>query len=457
MQKKLHRPPLAEHENVSGSQVKNRARAIQVGVSAALLVASTVPARAELGWSMDAGVSHTDNATLADTNVSEDTLASVGGTIDYDHETRRMKAALTGRGAYVHYLDDTFDDDLQSYASGSLVFGVVPETFLWSVEDTFGQIAIDQFQPVTPENRQNVNTFSTGPDLILRVGDQSDVKLSGRFGTSRYEDTDRINSETVEGSLSFERHLSERSLWALVASTHRVKYDAPGDPEYDQPSVYATLQATGSRQSFTIDVGVNRVDAGDRTDTNPLVRVAWNRRIAPSWTMDVHARSEYQNTSQQFVSQNLIRNNVTAEVGISEVPAAAYEGGVVFAFERSRTQVEIEGGYNRLDYVVNNGLNEKTWYAGTGISRRHTPQLEGFVNYRIEKRSYDDNPLRDDTRQRAELGLDWRVGRNLFLTGGYQYNDADSDSATNRYTVNLFFVTLSYRQGTSTSSGALED
>lgn len=437
--------------------MKNRARAIQVGVSAALLVASTAPVRADVAWSLDAGASHTDNATLADENASEDTLTSVGGSIDYDHKSRRVEAALTGRGNYVHYVDDTFDDDFQSFARGSLVFGVAPETFLWSVEDTFGQIAIDQFQPVTPENRQNVNNFSTGPDLILRVGDQSDVKLSGRYGTSSYEDTDRIDSETLEATVSFERHLSELSSWALVASNHRVKYDSPGNPEYDQPSLYASLQATGGRQSFTVDLGANQVDIAGRKDTNPLVRVAWNRRIARSWTMDLHARSEYQNTSEQFISQNLTRNPGTAEVGISEAPAAAYEAGVGFAFDRARTQFELETGYTRLDYVVDNGLNEKTWYAGAGVTRRHTPQLEGFVNYRIEDRTYDDNPVRDDVRQRIELGLDWRVGRNLFLTGGYQYNDADSDSASNRYTVNLFFVTLSYRQGDNASSRALAD
>jgi hypothetical protein len=437
--------------------MKNRARGIQVGVSAALLVASTVPVRAELEWSLDAGASHTDNATLADQNASEDTLASFGGSIDFDHESRRLQAALTGHGNYVHYLDDTFDDDFQSYASGNLVFGVVPETFLWTLDDTYGQIAINQFEPVTPDNRQDVNNFSTGPDVLLRAGTQSSVRLSGRYGTSTYEETDSIDSETLHASVSFERRLSESASWALVAASNRVKYDAPGDPEYDQPSIYGSLQSEGGRQSFTIDVGATQVDAEGEKETKPLVRVALNRRIASSWTMDLHLRSEYQNTSEQFVSQNLLRNTDTAEVGISDAPAAAYEGGVSFSFQRSRTRFEIESGYSRLDYIVDNGLNEKTWYAGAGITRRHTPQLEGFFNYRLVKHEYDDNPLRDDTRHRAELGLDWRVGRNVFLTGGYQYTDVDSDSATNRYTVNLFFLTLSYRHAPNAGSQPVDN
>jgi hypothetical protein len=424
----------------------NRARAIQVSIGSALLAACALPVHAETGWSVDAGVSHTDNATLTDVDPQEDTLASVGGAIAYEQKTNRLEASLTGHGNYVHYTDDTFDDDFQSYARGELIVGIVPERFLWTVEDTFGQIAINQFEPVTPDNRQNLNTFSTGPDFIVRLGTQSDIELSGRYRDTQYEESKQVDSQEVQGSIAFRRHISESTSWELVASDSRIEYDAPGDPEYDQSELYASWQSRENRQTLTIDVGANRVDSDAGNFTKPLLRVDWSRRVAPSWTLGVGLRSEYQNTGDQFVSQNLDSSIGTADIGISQAPAASYDGSVSLEFDRARTRFGFEAGYSKLDYVVDNGLNEESSHGMLSLTRKHTPQLEGFVSYRIEKHDYE-NSLLSDLRQRIGVGLDWRVGRKIFLTGGYQYSDVDSDSPTNRYDASLFFITLSYRQG----------
>lgn len=419
------------------------------GTTLALLASS---AWADLGWSVDAGVGHTDNATLVDVDPVSDTLPSIGGAIAFDQQTRRVQASIKGQGNYVHYVDDTYDDDFIGNATASLVFGILPETFLWTIEDNYGQIAINQFAPVTPDNRQNLNDFSTGPDLIIRLGSQSDIVLAGRYGSSRYEDSEQIDSETLQGSLSFRRHVSQTSFWGLVASTSRIEYDSPGSPHYDQPMAYATWQSDGARQSLSIDAGVNRIDTANDSFTNPLVRVGWNRKLSPSWTMDLHLGSEYQNTAQQFVTQRAQLERENEKVGISEVPAANHYGGLEFAFERTRTRFSIGGSYSKLDYVVDNGLNADNWGIQAQFSRRMTPRLQGFLTYRIDDRNYEADSGLDETLQTAELRLDWRAGRATFLTVGYSYSDSDSDSTTNTYAANLVFLTISYRYGTLTES-----
>jgi hypothetical protein len=432
-----------------------RARATQVGIGTAMFLISCTAARADIGWTIDAGAAHTDNAALTDTAEKSDTMGLLGGSIDYEHDSRRLKASLVGSGNYVHYLDDTFDDDFQSQASGKLAVGIVPDRFLWNVEDTFGQISVNQFQPVTPDNRQNVNTFSTGPDFIARLGPQSDLTFSGRYGDTQYEESDQIDSKRWSGSVAFRRHVSDTTSWGVIASQQHTEYDVPGSPEYDQPMLYGTWQTTGARQSLSIDVGANRIEVDDESSTKPLVRVDWSRRIATAWTMGVRLKSEYQNTADQFLNQNLIRNASAPELGISQAPAANHSGEVSFAFARPRTRFSVGGGYSQLDYSVDNGLNEDAWYGAVEISRRHTPRLEGFVNYRIDKRTYERNAALDDTRQLAEVGLDWRLGKALYMTAAYQYSNADSDAATSRYSANMIYLMFSFRQGTITGPRTL--
>jgi hypothetical protein len=434
----------------------NRARIVSVAASAATFVIFTAPARAELGWTVDTGVSHTDNAALTEDNRVSDTLRSVGGAIAYGLEGRRLQASLNARGSYIDYANNTFDNDFQSYASGGLSYGIVPERFVWSLDDTYGQIAVDQFEPVTPDNRQDINTFSTGPDVILRLGSQSDLKMSARLRDASYEESDQIDSRTILGSIALRRHLSATSLWGVVASTSHVKYDAPGDPTYDQPSLYATWQGTLSRQTVSLDVGANQVETGGQSYTRPLVRLNWDRRLAPSWGMNVYLGSEYQNTSEQFVNQNLHINPGTAEIGISQAPAASYYGGVLLGFERPRTRFSVRADYSKQDYPVDNGLNESSWNSTVTVSRRHTPRVESFLSYRIEKHNYESSLSVDDTRQRANFGVDVRMGKALFLTGGYRYSHSDSDAITNRYSASVFYLTLSFRQGTITESRSFD-
>ena len=407
----------------------------------------SLTAHADTEWTLDAGVARTNNATLSPTDKVSDTLPSVGGSVAYELDSRRIKSSLHGYGDYVHYVEGTFDDEFTGRAVGSVVLGVVPEHFLWTVDDTYGQIATNQFEPVTPDNRQNVNNFRTGPDLVLRLGDQSSLRFAGRYGNSKFGDSRQINTDTWNGSVSFQRSLSRNSSWGLVASQTRIEYDTPTIPAYDQPSLYAMLESNRGGQSLSVNVGVNRVDIGNQSSSSPLVRVGWKRQVAPSWTLNLDLSSEYQNTAQRFTSQAMRDVPGDTASSVSTVPAASYHGGLSFAFERTRTRLRLGGSYSKLEYVDNTGLDEKSWRAFAEVSRRLRPDLRAFLNYSVDRRTYAAVALRNDDKQSADAGLDWNFGRSTFLTVGYRYADSNSDSPINNYSASIYYLRISYRQG----------
>jgi uncharacterized protein (PEP-CTERM system associated) len=160
-----------------------------------LAISSTV-ARADIGWSLDAGTVHTDNATLAHSGGPSDTVTSVGGAVAWEIKSRRLEAALNGAGGFLHYLNDTYDNNFLGRATGNAVLQLVPERISWTVTDTYGQIATDPFAPDTPQNRQNVNVFSAGPDFNLRLGSQTRLQIEGRYGDTRYQDINQIDTRS---------------------------------------------------------------------------------------------------------------------------------------------------------------------------------------------------------------------------------------------------------------------
>jgi hypothetical protein len=421
---------------------------------AATLASASGLASADLGWSVTAGVANSDNANRVETGKVDDTLATLGASIDYTHESRRLQASLNGSGTYLEYLDDTYDSDFIASGTASLVFGIVPERFLWTIEDTFGQLTINQFEPVTPENRQNANFFSTGPDFFLRLGSQTDLQIGGRYADSRYEETDTVDDTRLTGTIALIRRTSPNVAWSAVADATRVEYDLPGDPGYDQQSLFGRLEAEGARQTLSVDLGATRVKDGDESYTNPLLRLSWNRRLTPSWTMDLSLGSEYRNTADRFVSGVSRPDTGTGAVNASGVPSETYYGGLSFAFERPRTRFYFGGSYNEDNYVRSGELDEENWSANVGASRRFTERLQGFADYRVENRDYSSSIGSDDT-QTFSLRLDWALGRVTFVTLGYRREDRDSDIGTNSYTENLVYLSFSYRQGTVTGPGAV--
>lgn len=421
-------------------------RQIALAVAAALL-AGTAVAETQLGWSVGAGAGYNDNATRVDTDKVSDTLTALSGTIAYEQKTQRIDASLTGFGTYLSYVDDTYDADFLGSLDGNLTLGIVPERFLWTFDDTFGQITIDRFAPVTPENRQNANYFSTGPDVYIRLGSATDLRLSGRFSDSRYEDTDTSNDQRLSGDISFIRRSSAQVAWSAVASASRVEYDLPGNPGYDLQSLYGSLEAEGARQTVNLDLGATRIADGGESQTNPLVRLEWNRRLNPSWTLDLNAGTEFRNTADRFVGGGTGPEGGTGGVTVSNVPSESYHGDLTLAFERQRTRAYVGSSYYQNNFIGSGELDEDGWGATAGISRQFTQRLQGFLDLGYWSRNFESDTGSDDTRT-FSARLDWQAGRSIFVTAGYRYEQRDSDIyEAGTYTENFGYLSFSYRYG----------
>ena len=76
---------------------------------------------------------------------------------------------------------DTYDDEFLGGLDGTVYYRFIPERFAWSIEDNFAQIAVNGLAVDTPDNRQNLNYFTTGPDIILPLGARTALEVSGRY------------------------------------------------------------------------------------------------------------------------------------------------------------------------------------------------------------------------------------------------------------------------------------
>lgn len=415
------------------------------GLAGALLGLPAVAA--DLDWSVESTVGHTDNATRVDTSEVSDTIGSIGGHVDLKRDGSRVSGRLRIDGSFREYFDDTYDSEFLGSGAANLRLGLIGDSLTWSFDDTFGQVLTDTFEPSTPENRENVNVFSTGPDLRLRLSGSTEVVIRGRYDDARYQDSDSVDSQRVAGDIALVRHVSAATAWSIHAGSSSIDFDAPGNSGYDLHEVFARLESTSAQQKLTVDVGLEILDSSDQDDQAPIVRLDWMRKLSPSWQLELGLSTEFRDASDQFVSgiASAPQLGGTQDVDLTGQSFRNDNAALGLRFVRPRTTFRLFSDVGKETYSDVDGQDREHWSIGAEASRRLTPRLEATLRARHEDRSYDVT-IGDDQTDSYGLRLDWRVGRAVFLGAEGRHEKRSGDTAFG-YSETIYLASISYRPG----------
>ena len=142
--------------------------ALRASVVGCCIWMSMSTARADLNLDAEIGAEHSDNVRRVATDEQSDTIGTARVTLTLEEMRPRLEARIAADVQYRHYFDDSYDSEVVGGLSGDVAWSILPERFIWIVQDNYGQIAADRAQPDTPDNREDINYFTTGPDLRLR-------------------------------------------------------------------------------------------------------------------------------------------------------------------------------------------------------------------------------------------------------------------------------------------------
>jgi hypothetical protein len=402
---------------------------------------------ADLDWGIETTVGHTDNATRVSSDEISDTIGSIGGHIDLTREGSRIDGRLRGRGSYRDYFDNTYSSEFLGSAAGELRIGLIGESLSWSAAETFGQVLSDSLAPSTPDNREDVSLFATGPDLRLKLGKSTNMIIRGRYQDSRYQNDDNVDNNRITGDIALVRHTSPSVAWSLNATASNVDYDDKSNPGYDQQEVFARLEARGASQTLTADLGMSFLDGEDQTDQALVARLDWTRKLGSSWSLELGARSEFANSDDQFIYGIAAGTELggTQAVELSGRAMRNDNANMALRFVRPRTRLRFYGGIGQETYPDTIGQDRSRWSLGVEATRDLTAHLEATIALFHEDRDFDTSADKDKT-DRYSARLDWRIGRSLFL--GIEGRKEDrSGNTTYSYDETIYLASISYRTG----------
>jgi hypothetical protein len=381
-----------------------------------------------------------------------DVPASVGLTGIWLETTRHLSADVEGRVDGIKYFNDTFDDEVVGQLDASLRWWAVPERFGWIVENVYGQVATDPFSYISPNNRQNTNVFSTGPDWYIPFGERLRAYIGGRYGLAWYETTDSYNSERVLGIAGVDRAVSSSSRLGIQVASESVDVESESEPDFDRLAAYARYelrreQSTGAPPfELTVNAGYAWLESDFGDDSAPFFEVVYSQALSTSVRVGLQLTNRFSDASLEFAAGGLPGSSPGLDPGL--IPqAGVYEerrGLATVDFQRQRTTLGFALGLAKEMYETT-ALDRRRYDVQLTAERRMTRRLTGSAGVLWSRDQYESGGLdREDTDTEYRLEFRRELGRRSSIAMVGLYASRSSDDPLNEFDETRGYLVFDY-------------
>jgi len=429
--------------------------AIAMGVLASML--ANGPARAaELSYGVDVGVGASDNITRVDDDQQDETMASLAAQLRFNQDSKRLHANVATYLEYLDYMDNTYGDELVGNLVGNAVFDIIEERFSWTLEDTFGQTTQNQLAPNTPDNRENVNYFSTGPNFTFSLGARTKLLLNGRYADVNYEDSE-LGNQRVNAGFALRRDLSDASNTSINLTTEQVSFDdAVQGTDYDNNEAFLNYSVDAARTTLSADAGVTEIKSADQSNDSWLGRLKLTRRASTALTVGLELGHDFSDAGNAFVDLQASQPGSANPVPVQQttLPFENTYGTIFGRFSRNRTGIEVRAGYYDEGYDAQPLFDRKRTTFAVTLDRSLNAALSALVGADYSHQDYDalDSQFTDLT---ARFELQWKVGRSTVVSFDYHYLSRNDDSNLSDYDANEVWLRFGYLVGEGAAGGAV--
>jgi hypothetical protein len=401
----------------------------------------------------DGGLIYTDNVQRTEGGSSQ-TLLLLGLSGDLSHEGTRLDYRLASNLALLKYLGGAYPTQPSGYLDGALYLKIVPGFFTWLARETYSQLQIDPYLPLTPQNLENLNYLTTGPRFTMRPTLRTSVTLDALYSylitSSSSPQYVNLDNHRYEGKLSIERAFSEAARLYIKADYAKIDFkDQVENNNYAVGSASGGYHLRSGRTELDISGGYSRVHvydvlvegagAGSRetretqTFESPIWKLDVSRLITPSQRLALIASQEF--TDPAAVFRLGFDSSVPFIAPQQTTVAEAFKQrtvGLNWALQGPRTALEVGLAAYQQRYVLKtvNDRNFKT--ANVLLSRQLSPVLSWDISVSYQETQQVGVPSSTGGTQTvggqsakifgAMTDLRWQVGERLALRFLYAHS-----------------------------------
>ncbi len=391
------------------------------------------------------GGTYSDNAARVNSNITSDTIVSAGLWLDVSEITKRFDGWLKANIDHNVYTEDTFDDETFASFAGVAEVQLMPRVFSWVVENRFGKLRTDPFQADTPTNRENVNRFSTGPNLNLRLGNVTVIRLDGRYKKTRYEISD-FDNDVLSGSISLIRMLSAARSISLNVTADRIEYDNSDlYSNFDLQSASLAIQSRVSRGELSAAIGVNQIHDNGITFDGSLANITWNRKISSASSFSLGYDQRFSESGDLFERYQEINkgNDTSLPVLGSANPLEISRGSVGYQFNKEGNALNFSFSRGQYDYETDDFLDRDVSEIRFNVQKQLGAAWQVRIEARALRTEYDQSKREDDDLE-LSVTIRRQLTRALRVDFEVRRVERDSNAAGFDYEENRYTLQVAY-------------
>lgn len=398
-----------------------------------LLLTSQFSQSGDLEFKISEGIESTDNIDLVPTNETRETTYTTKLGVAVTRDSHKLNTQIEFENEYKDYQDDTFDDENVPSLKATADWRVAPERFAWFLQDIFTQEQIDDLAAGTPNNEQDVNSFTTGPNLFFRLTPTDAIKLEFRYTDSYFEESDE-DSTRYSQSIGWQHMLASLTSVSLNLENAVVEFDNEiSNDNFDRQDAFVRWETKQARNLLELDIGVTSInrDRGEDEDES-LVRFSWNRQLSARSNLDVTLTREISDAGRDIAISTL--------VGSGQISLADSGTGDVFTDKRLDISYFLQGKQTAaaIDIFSRNqdfqipSFDEKERGIGIQVKRNMARKLTLTVFGNATRTEFL-GVRRTDKDTEYGIGLSFRLGKHLSLNVGGEWSTRDSDDPSQEF------------------------
>jgi len=313
------------------------------------------------------------------------------------HHSTRLETRAIGQLEHYQRVGSDFGNDLQVRLAAVADWAILPQRLYWTFQDVADVVPINVLAADSPDNRQQTNTFVTGPTLRLRPDAVWGAEFDARYAMTWADETETFDGDRVRGAARLNFAPRPHRKFSLGVEATDVDYSSDSASVSDHERVDASLRFENRMRRLAIELAVGRTridfDDGQRLE-GPLQRVALRWMFNEDHQIVARAVREFSDAASELIGSIDDFQPLRADRGDPEVRPELYR---------------LEGA-------------ELQW-----ISRWRSSDWSLTPYVRDYDYPFEEEPLSHRARG-VHLGGSYRINASNLLRGEAQFEDRQYDA-----------------------------
>ena len=417
---------------------------LKLAILTGLLAGSSVVSALQIEPGIGIGLGYSNNAALTADNEDNDWIAAgyVGATIKENNAP--FYADVTTSLGYRNYTNNTFSDQYYPRLGATAGWEMIRDRVDWQVHNYFTQQKENSLDANTPDNDQNTNVFTIGPNAYFPISGRQKITVSPLFQDFYYEDSDTDNRQYGIGA-NWLYQIYRTMEVGLGGRVNKVDFDNDDrNPDFTTSIARVVVSGTTARSDYDLNVGGTHINR-DRFENQEgfTGNLTWLYRLTGHSSVRTYVASELTDSNRELLGSQVTPDNGDfSNVQISGDVLRNKIARLLYRRKGSTLLARAWGEYRDQDYKESPNDRDVKEIAATldyRVTALFTTGIYGKYNRTKEK-----DTGRRDKRYKIGGKVGYNLSRKLQASFDLRYQNKDSTQADREYSEFSAFVSLVY-------------